>query len=252
MRIASLGSGSKGNSTLIQHSDTLLMVDCGFSLKQCLQRLDRLRVDPHDINAILVTHEHSDHSGGVSRLAAKFDIPIWSTIGTARRSFEPDIGYECIISDQTFSIKNISINPVTVPHDAGEPVQFIFEDIDSKISFGMLTDTGHITRHIINAYQQLDGLLLEFNYDPELLENGPYPFQLKRRVSGDLGHLSNTQSRELLDSVNLDHLDCLIAAHISEKNNCTELVADCIGTFKIPRTVIASQNEGFDWIEVRE
>ena len=252
MRIASLGSGSKGNSTLIQHSETLLMVDCGFSLKQSLQRLERLAVNPSDIDAILVTHEHSDHSGGVCRLASKFDIPVWSTIGTARRSFAPDFGYQSIISDQHFSVGNLSINPVTVPHDAGEPVQFIFRDLNDPISFGILTDTGHITQHIINAYQRLDGLLLEFNYDPELLENGPYPFQLKQRVSGDLGHLSNAQSQQLLSAVNLTQLDCLIAAHISEKNNCTEIVASCLDNFSVPRTVIANQNEGFSWINVRE
>lgn len=250
MQLASLGSGSKGNATLVRYESTTILVDCGFSLKQFRQRLERLQTSPENIDAILVTHEHSDHSGGVIRLASNFNIPVWTTRGTARSVFEDEFKYRSLRGGQSVSIGNFDILPVTVPHDAGEPVQFIFQDRRGK-RLGILTDTGHITSHITSAYDRLDGLLLEFNYDPTMLDHGPYPYAIKQRVSGDLGHLSNDQSISLLRNIDTSQLSCLIAGHISENNNSHELVAELLQRLGgIPRPVLADQQNGFGWITV--
>ena len=249
MKIASLGSGSRGNATLVRHRETTLLVDNGFSLKQFTQRLSRLGVEPNDIDAVLLTHEHRDHSGGVEKLCASYDIPLWTAVGTARAALAPGFAFQSLIAGRSMVFGDLEVLPVTVPHDASEPLQFVFHQIDNGNRLGLLTDTGHITRHIVEAFGQLDGLLLEFNYDPDMLENGPYPEMLKRRVGGDHGHLSNLQSIELLERIDTSGLRCLIAAHISEKNNRPEIVADLIrGVDGIPEPVLADQQDGFDWI----
>jgi phosphoribosyl 1,2-cyclic phosphodiesterase len=249
MRLASLGSGSRGNATLVQHRDTTLLVDNGFSLRKFSQRLQRFNMQPEDIDAVLLTHEHSDHSGGIARLCSNHQIPLWTSVGTARAVLPPDFQYQTLIAAQSISIGDIEILPVTVPHDANEPLQFIFRESDSGKQLGILTDTGHITSHIVKAFGRLNGLLLEFNYDPKMLENGPYPTMLKQRVGGNLGHLSNLQSLELLQKIDTIDLSCLIAANISEKNNSPSIVADLVGQLDdVPAPVLANQDEGFDWI----
>ena len=251
MQIASLGSGSKGNATLVNYDKTTILVDCGFSLRQFEQRLSRLEISPQQIDAILVTHEHSDHSSSVVRLAKKYNIQVWSTVGTARRVFDDGFTYNEICGGEPIIIGCFEVLPVTVPHDAGEPVQFVFCHADSGRKLGILTDTGHITNHIIKAYDNLDGLLLEFNYDKAMLEAGPYPYSLKQRVSGKLGHLSNEQSIYLLRQINTTKLTCLIAAHISENNNSQDIVEKLLNQLdNIPSPTLASQKIGFDWINI--
>lgn len=250
MQLASLGSGSKGNATLVKYESTVLLIDCGFSLKQFRQRIDRLELAPENIDAILVTHEHSDHGSGVVRLAKKYNTPVWTTRGTARSIFPDDFSYHLIRGGEALKIGAIEVLPVTVPHDASEPVQFIFSTGIGK-KLGILTDTGHITSHITSAYKQLDGLLLEFNYDQTMLEQGPYPYYLKQRVSSDLGHLSNHQSSQLLENIDTNRLSCLIAGHISENNNSQAIVADQLKQHdNIPSPVLADQNTGFGWISL--
>ena len=249
MRLASLGSGSRGNATLVQHQDTTLLVDNGFSLRKFCQRLQRFNLLPEDIDAVLLTHEHSDHSGGIARLCSNHRIPLWTAVGTARAVLPPEFEYHSLIADQPISIGTIEILPVTVPHDANEPLQFVFREIDGGKQLGILTDTGHITSHIVKSFDRLNGLLLEFNYDPQMLENGPYPVALKQRVGGNLGHLSNLQSLELLQKIDTSALSCLVAAHISENNNSPSIVAELIGQLQhVPSPVLANQDEGFDWI----
>ena len=251
MRIASLGSGSRGNATLVQHRDTTLLVDNGFSLKQFSRRLLRLELEPHSIDAVLLTHEHGDHSGGVQRLCASHGIPLWTAVGTARAALPPDFEYHRLVAGQCITIGEIEVLPVTVPHDASEPLQFIFHQLDNGRRLGLLTDTGHITSHIVEAFSRLDGLLLEFNYDPEMLENGPYPDMLKQRVGGNHGHLSNQQSLDLLRQIDTEKLVCLIAAHISEKNNAPGIVDKLIRQLDdVPAPVLANQEAGFDWISI--
>ena len=251
MRIASLGSGSRGNATLVQYQDTTLLVDNGFSLKQFMRRLERLEIELDAIDAVLLTHEHGDHSGGVERLCARHEIPLWTAVGTARAALSPDFEYQRLVAGRTVTIGGIEIIPVTVPHDASEPLQFIFHQLDNGKRLGILTDTGHITRHIVEAFSRLDGLLLEFNYDVEMLASGPYPEMLKQRVGGNLGHLSNDQSVDLLRQIDTGSLNCLIAGHISEKNNRSSIVDQLIRQLEnVPVPVLADQEAGFGWISI--
>lgn len=251
MRIASLGSGSRGNATLVQYRDTTLLVDNGFSLKQFTRRLERLEIELDAIDAVLLTHEHGDHSGGAERLCARHGIPLWTAVGTARAALSSDFEYQRLVAGRAVTIGGIEIIPVTVPHDASEPLQFIFHQLDNGKRLGILTDTGHITRHIVEAFSCLDALLLEFNYDVEMLASGPYPDMLKQRVGGNLGHLSNDQSLDLLRQIDTDRLNCLIAAHISEKNNRSSIVDQLVRQMgDVPAPVLADQEAGFDWISI--
>lgn len=251
MRIASLGSGSRGNATLVQHRDTILLVDNGFSLRQFRKRLDRFELEPESIDAVLLTHEHSDHSGGVERLCNNHGIPLWTAVGTARAALTPEFEYHRLVAGRAVTIGAIEVMPITVPHDASEPLQFVFQQPDNGKRLGILTDAGHITPHIIEVFDRLDALLLEFNYDSEMLESGPYPEMLKQRVGGDHGHLSNQQSIELLREIDTASLECLIAAHISEKNNAPSIVDRLIRELDgLPVPILANQNEGFDWISI--
>ena len=249
MRIASLGSGSQGNATLVRSEQACFLIDCGFSLSQVEKRLSRLGLTPAGIDAILVTHEHSDHGQGVERLAERFSIPMWMTVGTARALGIED--YSILMPGHSYSLLDCKIEVITVPHDAAEPVQFVVTEQSSHRRLGILTDSGHITPHMVQAYADLHGLLLEFNYDPDMLENGPYPYHLKRRVGGNHGHLSNQQSMHLLQQIKTETLGCLIAAHISQKNNSPALVSDLLGDLSLSSPpVIACQDEGFEWIEI--
>jgi phosphoribosyl 1,2-cyclic phosphodiesterase len=251
MRIASLGSGSRGNATLVQYRDTTLLVDNGFSLKQFTRRLERLEIELDAIDAVLLTHEHGDHSGGVERLCARHEIPLWTAVGTARAALSPDFEYQRLVAGRAVTIGGIEIIPVTVPHDASEPLQFVFHQLDNGKRLGILTDTGHITRHIVEAFSSLDALLLEFNYDVGMLASGPYPDMLKQRVGGDLGHLSNEQSLDLLRQIDTNNLNCLIAGHISQKNNRSAIVDQLIRNIEdVPVPVLADQEAGFDWISI--
>ena len=248
MRFASLGSGSKGNSTLVEFAGTLLMIDNGFSVKESQKRLQRLGVSAEQISAILVTHEHADHMGGVSRFAAKFGTPVWASHGTASL-FKTDVqSLNCFNSHQDFSVGDIQIKPILVPHDAKEPTQFIFNTENSQ--FAIMTDTGSITQHMVEALSACDALLLESNYDTDMLMNGSYPNSLKRRVSGDWGHLSNDQAVSLLNQLDLTRLQHLALAHVSEKNNSHERVLDVVsqGT-QCDRAwlKVIDQEQGLDW-----
>lgn len=249
MKVASLGSGSKGNATLVRSQSNCILIDCGFSLSQFHSRLQALSVDAEAIDAIFVTHEHSDHASGVERLARRYSIPLYTTVGTARAIGVK--GYHPIRGGQHYSLGELEIEAVTVPHDAAEPVQFVITEKGQNKRLGILTDSGHITQHMIDAYHGLHGLMLEFNYDAQMLMQGPYPYALKQRVAGNHGHLSNIQSIELLKTIDRSELSCLVAAHISEKNNSPQLVAELIEQITAPHeTVIACQNQGFSWQEI--
>ncbi len=252
MRFASLGSGSRGNATLIQAGATTLMVDCGFSLTETRSRLARLGVEPDSIAAVLVTHEHSDHVAGVMRFASHYGIPVRCTPGTQNACLK--LGFERaepFDSQARFEIGDIQVTPVTVPHDAREPTQFLFDGGAHR--FGLLTDAGTVTAHMRRMFSGCAALLLECNHDRDMLEDGPYPPALKQRVGGPLGHLSNAQAADLLRSLDKQWLQHLAAAHLSDKNNTPALAraalaeaADCderwIG--------VADQESGLDWREM--
>ena len=256
IRFASLGSGSKGNATLIEsglnNKDTRILLDCGFSVVETEKRLLRIGREASDITAIVITHEHSDHVIGAGRLSRKYKIPVWLTVGTSHACKDTDyIETHYIDSHTDFSIGDILLNPFPVPHDAREPCQFVFSDGVSRL--GIVTDLGSYTPHILNCLDKLDGLLLECNYDQEMLLNGSYPRSLKERVIGHAGHLDNHQATQLLKELNLSKLQHIVGMHVSEKNNKQDyaLRALCAGLDCEREMVsLASQTKGFDWREI--
>ncbi len=253
MKIASLGSGSKGNATLISNGETSLLIDCGFSLKKIEEKALCFGFNLAELNAILVTHEHSDHIAGVAKLANKYKIPVYVTKGTARKLIETlESGLlKPIYGGQSTPINGILVRAVTVPHDCCEPVQFVFTCQESLKTLGVLTDIGHISRHVIDAYSHLHGLLLEFNYDQAMLDAGPYPYSLKQRVSSDYGHLSNEQSISLLRAIASQKMQSLIIGHISEKNNHPDIIVNLLKyEHGLPTPLLATQSDGFGWVSI--
>ena len=255
MRFASLGSGSEGNSLLISAksgvTETQVMLDCGFGLKEAESRLSHLQVDPKRLSGIIVTHEHQDHVGGVFRLARRYNIPVWITHGCLEAVRDEAVGVTVHIcrDGQPFVIGDLEIQPYTVPHDAREPVQYTATDGLSKL--GVLTDVGHSTPHLINALSACDALVLEFNHDTEMLAQSVYPPWLKARIGGQWGHLSNQQSADILQNLDRSRLKHLIAGHLSQKNNSPDKVRAVIhgvlGESDI-EVVIADQALGFGWM----
>lgn len=229
LRFASLGSGSRGNATLVQSAETLLLIDCGFPLREFAGRCAGLGVAPEDIDALLLTHEHGDHVRGAGPLARRHQVPVWSSHGTWRSwgRKEKDIDWrELNGHDRPFHIGDIEISPFAVPHDAREPCQFVLAVNDRRL--GLLTDLGSITPRVLNALNGVDALLLECNHDADMLWSGPYPPSLRRRVGGTHGHLSNAQAAELLAELDQERLQHLVAGHLSEKNNRPELARNAL------------------------
>ena len=250
MKFASLGSGSKGNATLVEDGHSSLLIDCGFSVKETERRLSRLGRSAEDLSGILVTHEHGDHIRGVLPLARKYCLPVYMTAGTANTLKSPHHKLKIIDSHNSFQCASMTVIPVAVPHDAREPVQYLVND--GRHTLGVLTDLGHISSHVAEQYANCDGLLLEANHDHAMVSNGPYHPRLKQRVGGDWGHLSNTQSRELLEHVALGRLQHLVLAHISEQNNHPEKVQEAVAGLEkqVAALHIACQSEGFGWLSL--
>lgn len=252
MRFASLGSGSRGNATLVQHNGTCVLIDCGFSAKETEARLAKLAFSAEDIDAVLVTHEHSDHISGVGVLARKYRLPVWATDGTlsADRLGE-NVTTNRICSHTAFAIGDIEVQPFPVPHDAREPSQFVFSNGDKRL--GLLTDVGSRTPHLEAQLSGCDALILECNHDPELLANGEYPPSLQRRVGGDHGHLNNGQAADILQRIDCTKLTQIVAAHLSEKHNTPALaqtaLAEALGCEQ-DWIGLADQQTGFDWRDV--
>jgi phosphoribosyl 1,2-cyclic phosphodiesterase len=251
LRFASLGSGSDGNALIVEVDSTRVMLDCGFGIAETETRLARLGLAADDLDAILVTHEHGDHCGGVAKFAAKHALPVWLTHGT--RCAQSWDGFDCsslreIAGYAAFTIGAIHLQPYPVPHDAREPAQFVFSDGASRLA--VLTDTGTSTPHIEAMLSGCQALVLECNHDLELLLRGPYPVTLKERIGGRYGHLDNRGAAQLLSRIDRSGLRHVIAAHLSKQNNSPELartalaqVLDCADHW----IGIADQDQGFDW-----
>lgn len=249
MGFASLGSGSRGNGTVVCVGGALFLVDCGFTLKQTEKRLARLGLSAGDLDAIVVSHEHSDHISGVAALAHKYAIPVHASYGTLNsgREISHAIPFD---GDSSFVCGDVLVKPVCVPHDAREPTQFVFESDSARI--GVLSDLGCVTQHVIDQFKGCDYLLLEANHDRTMLRNGGYPQRLKARVGADHGHLSNEQAYALLADVAHPDLQVVIG-HISEQNNCTERLRQVFAPLHaaVSSLQFATQEHGFDWIGER-
>jgi len=225
------------------------MIDCGFSLKECTRRLLLKGIKPEQISAIFVTHEHSDHITGVARLSNHYSIPVWLSKGTSLHKASLKIENANIFnSHSSFDIEQLSVESIPVPHDAREATQFVFSNQLRRL--GLLTDVGMITPHIVSRYQRCDALLLEFNYDQQMLMQGRYPYSLKQRVSGGLGHLSNQQAIEFLNQLDDERLVQLVIMHVSQQNNSSHIISDLLESetnFKNLSMQIATQDSGFMW-----
>lgn len=253
MRFACLGSGSEGNALVVEAGQTRVLLDCGFSIKETVSRLAALGLSPTDLTAILVTHEHSDHIGGVTRFSKKYAIPVYLSHGSQQYLSNLDQSpnkSQVIDSHTIFNIETLEIHPFPVPHDAREPIQFLFSDGSHRL--GVLTDTGMITPHIVSMLSGCDGLVLECNHDRTMLANGPYPPSLKQRVGGRFGHLDNEAAADLLREIDTDRLQHIIAAHLSQKNNHPELARSALASALSCEENwigIADQALGFEWRE---
>jgi phosphoribosyl 1,2-cyclic phosphodiesterase len=254
MRFASLGSGSEGNAFVIQSGATCVLMDCGFALSETAARLARLGLTVENISGIVVTHEHGDHVDGVARIARKHAIPVWMTHGTRRMqgaALDTLPRLTEIDPHHAFAVGELQVQPYAVPHDAAEPVQYVFGDGASRL--GILTDTGALTPHIEAALGGCDALVLECNHDAEMLANGDYPYRLKQRIGGRYGHLNNQEAATLLSRLNHGRLQHVVAAHLSLKNNTPALAVaalssalDCEASW----IGVATQHAGLDWREI--
>ncbi len=254
IRFAYLGSGSRGNAAVIEVGSTRVLLDCGFSARETAFRLQQLGLDGGQIDAIIVTHEHGDHMQGVGVVARKWNIPVWMSHGTYRvtRSQLGEVpAMEFVSPHEIFSIADIEIEPYPVPHDAREPVQYVFGNGDKRL--GILTDAGSVTAHMESVLSYCDALVIECNHDKKMLASGDYPPALKARVSGEYGHLDNEAAAQLLEKITNDKLQHVVAAHLSEKNNLESLACLALagamgcGTDWIQ---VAQQNDGLTWLHV--
>ena len=254
MRFCCLGSGSEGNGLVVESGTTRILVDCGFSISETVTRLARHGIAPDSLAAVIVTHEHADHIGGVPRFAGRYKLPVWLTHGTLAASngrLKALPAVQAFDGHDPFGIGDIGVAPIPVPHDAREPVQFVFGDGARRL--GLLTDTGMSTPHVVQCLTGCDALVLECNHDPELLAGSDYPAALKSRISGRHGHLANAAAADLLRELDSSRMQHVVAAHLSRQNNRPELaraaLAGALGCS--PGWIgIAEQDTGFGWRDI--
>ncbi len=251
MRFACLGSGSEGNGLLVEAGATRVLIDCGFGIRDTVARLSRIGVAPETVTAIIVTHEHSDHVGGVAAFAARYQTPVWLTFGTLSAVAERFAGLPKVYgfdTEDAFAIDAIEVRPFPVPHDAREPVQFVCGDGQWRL--GVLTDLGVSTLHVEASLSGCDALVLECNHDSGMLANGHYPYALKQRIAGRFGHLDNDAAGVLLSRLDNSKLKHVFAAHLSQHNNLPDLARAALATAlgcSLDWIGIAEQHDGFGW-----
>lgn len=254
MRYCSLGSGSKGNATAIVDGKQTLLIDCGFSRKATMERMETSGVDADSLVAVMVTHEHGDHAKGALALCELLDIPLYASFGTAlHMSWLEHPLLRLIESEEVLKLASFQVQPVVVPHDSREPLQFVVQG-SSQRRVGILSDLGCVTRHLVKAYRDCHGLQLEANHDPHMLRVGPYPPRLQARVAGNYGHLSNQQCADLIRHLSWSGLQSVSAGHISEKNNAETLVRQTLASALscAPDEVeLLPQDKPSQWFELR-
>ncbi len=257
LRLKNLGSGSTGNATVVEGRSGAevrrLLIDCGLGLRQLQTRLGQAQLQPEDLDAVFITHEHSDHIGCTLTLAARYRLPVWMSEGTHAAIGAPDMdGLLRIAHDlHTIDLGTLQIRPFTVPHDAREPLQV--RCTDGASSLAVLTDLGHASAHVLEQLQGCHALMIEANHDPQLLAASRYPEFLKRRVGGPYGHLANTATAEILRSVHHPALKHVIAAHLSAQNNAPALVQQALSLaldWPAEEITVACPHQGTAWIEV--
>lgn len=273
LRLAVLGSGSGGNATLIEGGGARVLLDAGFSCRGLVQRLRYVGVEPETVDAILITHEHSDHLGGAAAFAVAHGIPIYCTRGTARAAGfqhmeEAPVAYP-IESGHAIAIAGrasagagqggprggLTVRPFGVPHDAVETVGFVVSD-GGGARVGYATDLGHGPRPVRDGLADCDMLIIEANHDLGMLRAGPYPEAVKERVLSRHGHLDNTAAADLLCDVARERTQAVVLAHLSRTNNHPEIALDCVRRRfadhgrRAPALMAADQAKPMPWVTV--
>lgn len=219
-----LGSGSKGNSVFISDGTTSILIDAGFTSKEIERRLKSKGIQPDTLDAIVLSHEHTDHVLGAGILSARYQLPIYLSFGT-QQAVEPLFRnvyeYRAFETGASFSINTLTIHPFSISHDAEEPNGFTVSYNGTKV--GIATDMGMVTHMVRTHLKGCRLLVLEANHDLNMLMDGPYPWHLKQRIKGRTGHLSNDDTRNLLKDIYHDQLKYVVLAHLSETNNTPQM-----------------------------
>jgi len=226
LKFCSLYSGSSGNSSLVQSKDINILIDAGVSGKKIVDALASINVGIENISAILITHEHIDHTQSISTLSKKYNIPVYANKKTweamkdkKAKILENNIRY--FNTNTSFTLNDVTIIPFNIPHDAADPCGFSICDSDSKISIA--TDIGHMTNSILDNIKNSDFLLLEANYEPDVLKCSSYPFHLKQRIASPIGHLSNIEAGKTINYLADFGVKNIMLGHLSNENNFPEL-----------------------------
>ncbi len=233
MQLYSIASGSSGNCIYVGSDTTHLLVDTGISKKRTEEGLQEIGISLQDMDGILITHEHSDHICGLGVISRKYHIPIYATERTIAAikncsslgSVDEEL-FHTIKADESFVIKDIKCNPMHTSHDAADPVAYRFKSGGKQVAIA--TDLGTYNDYTVECLKGMDAILIEANHDVHMLQVGPYPYPLKRRILGDRGHLSNELSGQLLSSILHDNLQAVMLGHLSKENNLPELAYETV------------------------
>lgn len=233
MRLCSIASGSSGNCVYVGSEATHLLVDVGISCRKTELGLRELNLTGRDIDGILITHEHADHIQGLGVLTRKYGIPVYATAGTIREikaceglgSLDGGLFHE-VREDSKFTIKDLTVNPMRISHDAAQPVAYRIAYGNKRVA--VCTDLGVYNEYTVECLKGMDALLLEANHDVNMLQVGPYPYYLKQRILGDRGHLSNENAGKLLCRILHDGLKAVLLGHLSKDNNLPELAFESV------------------------
>ena len=252
MKVIVLSSGSKGNTTYIESNDTKILIDAGNSCKYISDKLCQLNVNPCELDGILITHTHSDHINGLRVFCKRFDVKVYCT-----KKMYKDINYvtnvEFIESDK-IRIKDLDIDVIKTSHDASDSNGYIINCCDKSLVY--ITDTGYINQKYHDKLRNRNVYIMESNHDIEMLNNGPYPYELRKRIYGDKGHLSNIDSSKYLSDFIGNNTKYVMLAHLSEENNDPMIAyntlvdklneKDCM----VDNIIVCKQNEVTEFVEV--
>lgn len=258
MRFSVLGSGSRGNATLVEVRGTRLLVDAGFSGRDLARRLTALAVEPGAVDGIVVTHDHGDHTRGVGVFARRFGTPVWLTEGTrtaCENLFRGGERLHAYRPGHPFAVGDIRVEPFLTVHDAVDPVGVALADPEEGLRLGIATDLGRPTTGIRLALSECDGLVLEANHDEGLLQEAPYPWSVKARIRSSHGHLSNHAAADFACELLHDELTTVVLAHLSAESNRPALAHEVVGAalaragFRGTLTV-AGQDDPTPWFDL--